>query len=84
MRLADRSTVTDDQGAGYQFSTSLGGGWPGHEWAGVVELSPAPPPAIRWLDVSAAPGEPVTRVGLGTPPGGAPQITVTPAAVQPG
>jgi hypothetical protein len=84
VRLADRSTVTDDQGARYQLSTSLGGGWPGHEWAGVIELSPAPPPQIRWLDVSLAPGEPVTRVGLGTPPGGPPEITVTPGDVSPG
>ena len=36
VRLAHRSAVTDDRGAGDQFSTSLGGGWPatsGRAWS---------------------------------------------------
>jgi len=59
MRQALRQlTATDDQGASYQLRFGGGSG------TGTLELRPDPPPAIRWLDVIAAPGAPRIRVGL--------------------
>ncbi len=80
---AGRSTVVDDQGTGYQLRSSIGGGWPGHEWSGPLDLYPAPPPDIRWLDVSTAPGEPPARIDLDIQPA-QPPVTVTPATASPG
>jgi hypothetical protein len=54
-----RLTATDDQGASYQLRLGAGSG------TGALELQPDPPPAIRWLDVIAAPGAPGIRVDLG-------------------
>jgi len=51
-------TATDDQGARYQLRFQGGSG------TGALELRPDPPPAIRWLDVIAAPGAPGIRVDL--------------------
>jgi hypothetical protein len=81
--LADRSTVVDDQGAGYQLRSSIGGGWPGHEWSGILDLYPAPPPDIRWLDLSTVPGAPAVRIDLDIQPT-QPHMTMTPATVSPG
>jgi hypothetical protein len=81
--VADRAAVVDDQGTGYQLRSSIGGGWPGHEWSGLLDLYPAPPPDVRWLDLSPAPGEPATRIDLDLQPAQAP-MTVTPATVSPG
>jgi hypothetical protein len=79
---AGQFTAVDDQGAGYQFGVSLG---PLRtEWSGVLDLHPSPPPEIRWLDLSPAPGEPATRIQLSSAPASRPEITVTPAAVEPG
>jgi hypothetical protein len=83
--LAHRFTAVDDQGTSYRFSA--GAGPARAEWSGVLDLRPNPPPEIRWLDLSTAPGEPPTRIDLNsrparpTPP---PEITVTPTAVSPG
>jgi hypothetical protein len=82
---ADQFTAVDDQGTSYQLSAGLGGGRA--EWSGMLDLHPDPPQEIRWLDLSAPPGEPATRIDLTSqqarpvPP---PDITVTPAAVSPG
>ena len=83
--LADQFTAVDDRGTSYQFSASLG---PARaEWSGVLDLVPNPPQEIRWLDLSATPGEPATRIELNSRqarPAPPPEITVTPAAVSPG
>jgi hypothetical protein len=79
---AGQFTAVDDQGIGYQFGVSVG---PIHtEWSGQLQLHPGPPHGIRWLDLSPAPGEPATRIELGSAPASPPEITVTPAAVEPG
>jgi hypothetical protein len=51
-------TAVDDQGARYQFM--LIGGFR----TAVLELVPAPPYAIRWLDLLTASGEPAFRINL--------------------
>ncbi len=45
-------TATDDQGATYLLSFQTG------NRTGVIELAPAPPQEIRWLDLTTVPGEP--------------------------
>jgi hypothetical protein len=79
---AGQFTAVDDQGTGYQFGVSVGS----HrtEWSGQLELHPNPPQGIRWLDLSPTPGEPATRIQLSSAPASPPEITVTPAAVEPG
>src|SRR5690349_17632576 len=79
---AGQFTAVDDQGTGYQFGVSVGS----HrtEWSGVLDLHPSPPQGIRWLDLSPTPGEPATRIELSSAPASRPEITVTPAAVEPG
>jgi hypothetical protein len=80
--LAHKFTAVDDQGTSYQFSASPG---PARvEWSGVLDLRPNPPPEIRWLDLSTAPGEPPTRIDLDSRPAPSPEITVTPTDVSPG
>jgi hypothetical protein len=85
LKLARQLTAVDDQSTSYQVSASLG---PTHsEWSGVLDLHPNPPPEVRWLDLSTAPGEPATRIDLNarpTRPASPPDITVAPAAASPG
>lgn len=50
-----RFTAADDRGTSYQL------GFMGQSGVGVLELSPAPPHAIRWLDLTTFPGEPAIR-----------------------
>jgi hypothetical protein len=79
---AGQFTAVDDQGTGYQFGVSVR---PHRtEWSGELNLHPSPPPGIRWLDLSSTPGEPGTRIELSSAPVLLPEITVTPAAVEPG
>jgi hypothetical protein len=79
---AGRFTAVDDQGTGYQFGVSPG---PSRtEWSGVLDLRTSPPQGIRWLDLSPTPGGPATRIDLTSQPASPPEITVTPAAVEPG
>jgi hypothetical protein len=79
---AGKFTAVDDQGTSYQFGVSLG---PLRtEWSGVLDLHPSPPQEIRWLDLSTTPGGPATRIDLSSQPAPPPEITVTPAAVEPG
>jgi hypothetical protein len=80
--LAPKFTAVDDQGTSYQFSASPGP--PRVEWSGVLDLHPNPPPEIRWLDLSTAPGEPPARIDLDSRPAPSPEITVTPTDVSPG
>ena len=51
--------------------------------SGVLDLSPDPQHAIRWLDLRVAPGGPATRIGL-EQRSPAPDITVTTTTASPG
>jgi hypothetical protein len=67
-------TVTDDHGAVYELDFTHAGG---AELTSQVNLRPAPPDGIRWLEVAAPPG-PAVRVNLdpaSAPPGGAPEVS---------
>lgn len=63
-------TAVDDHGARYQTELRRG------HAAALLVLRPDPPPHIRWLDLTTAPGEPATRVDL-DPQIPAPDLTVT-------
>jgi hypothetical protein len=75
-------TAADDQGAGYilDFSSRLTGS---AVITGVLDLSPDPRHAIRWLDLRTAPGAPATRLSL-EQRSPSPDITVTKTTVSPG
>ena len=69
-----RFTVTDDRGSRYELDFTHGGG---SEWISEINLHPAPPDDIRWLEV-AAPPSPAVRVDLtpaGGPAGGEPEVS---------
>ena len=70
-------TAADDRGIRHQIS------WRGEMAPRELALRPDPPHQIRWLDLSAAAGEPATRIDL-TPQIPAPDITVTQHAHSPG
>ena len=70
-------TAADDRGVSYQIS------WRGEMAPRELALRPDPPHQIRWLDLSAAAGEPATRIDL-NPQIPALDITVTPHAHSPG
>jgi hypothetical protein len=57
-------TAADDQGGTYGMHFS-GGGAEGY-WKGLLHITPVPPPAVRWLDVSLPGAEPV-RLRLDAP-----------------
>jgi len=59
-------SAVDDRGATYRADFSGGGGGSG-EWDGRLQLSPAPPPGVRWLDMTV-PGAPAIRVQLDAAP----------------
>jgi hypothetical protein len=63
--LSDISAV-DDRGGAYRAGFSSGGGGAG-EWDARLQLSPAPPPGVRWLDMTV-PGAPAVRVRLDATP----------------
>ena len=75
-----RFAAADDLGTTYQLSGRTGSP------AGLLEVQPDPPEAIRWLDLTPVPGEPAIRVDLARPdPGGSvPAITVTRKAASAG
>jgi len=80
-----RFTATDDRGTTYHLGSAarpVGR----HLWYGVLDLRPDPPPGIRWLDLSPAPGEPPTRISLDPagPAGPAPDVTMTQTTASPG
>ena len=67
-------TVTDDRGSAYELDFTHAGG---PELTSQINLHPAPPDGIRWLEVAALPG-PAVRVNLdpaGGPPGGDPKVS---------
>jgi len=66
-------TVTDDRGSAYELGFTHADG---SEWASQINLHPAPPDGIRWLEVAAPPGPPV-RVNLdpASGPGGEPEVS---------
>jgi hypothetical protein len=72
-------TVTDDQGSAYELDVTYADGSDG---VSQINLHPAPPDGIRWLEVAAPPG-PAVRVNLhpadgppsGEPVGRAPEIS---------
>ena len=53
-------TVTDDRGSRYELDFTPGDG---PEWTSEINLRPAPPDDVRWLDV-AAPLSPAVRIDL--------------------
>jgi hypothetical protein len=70
----DLFTVTDDRGSAYELDFTHADGF---EWISQLDLHPAPPDGIRWLDVAAPPG-PAVRVNLNPasgPPGGEPEVS---------
>jgi hypothetical protein len=67
-------TVTDDRGSAYELDCTHADG---SEWISQLNLHPAPPDGIRWLEVAAPPG-PAVRVNLNRasgPPGGEPEVS---------
>jgi hypothetical protein len=65
-------TVTDDRGSAYKLDFTHADG---PEWISQINLHPAPPDGIRWLEVAAPPG-PAVRVNLNPasgPPGSGPE-----------
>ena len=54
----DLFTVTDDRGSAYELDFTHADG---SEWISQINLRPAPPDGIRWLEVAAPPG-PAVRV----------------------
>lgn len=70
-------TAADDQGVSYQVS------WRGEMAPRELQLKPDPPHQIRWLDLTAIPGEPATRIDL-NPQVTVPDVTVTRSAHNPG
>jgi hypothetical protein len=67
-------TVTDDRGAAYELAFTHAGD---SELPSQINLHPAPPDGIRWLEVAAPPG-PAVRVNLDPasgPPGGEPEVS---------
>jgi hypothetical protein len=71
------ATAADDRGASYQVR------WRGEMAPRELELHPGPAHQIRWLDLTAAAGEPAIRIDLTRQPP-VPDITVTPQAHSPG
>lgn len=63
--ILNSCAAADDHGGTYGMHFS-GGGGEGH-WRGLLQITPVPPPAVRWLDVSLPGAEPV-RLRLDAPP----------------
>ena len=76
-------TARDDHGTGYQMGFSGRRGLRPTELAGEITLDPAPPPGIRWLDLTTTPGGPAVRIDLNRPPGDV-GVTVRQAGTSPG
>jgi hypothetical protein len=58
----DRLIAADDHGAAYQVRASRGR-WGGATWSRMFDVSPLPPPGIRWLDITVPSRTPI-RVDL--------------------
>jgi hypothetical protein len=73
------AAAADDRGVSYQVA------WAGEMAPRELLLRPDPPHQIRWLDLTAAAGEPATRIDLDPHnPAPAPEVTVTRHAHSPG
>jgi hypothetical protein len=59
--LLSRLSMTDDTGTVYRLRFT--GSTRRHSYTGHLRLSPAPPPGVRWVEISP-PGGPATRVSL--------------------
>jgi hypothetical protein len=68
----DRLTAADDHGAAYQVRASHGG-WGGTTWSRMFDVSPLPPPGIRWLDITMPSRTPI-RVDLASAGPSPPQV----------
>ncbi|HEY1322245.1 MAG TPA: sigma factor-like helix-turn-helix DNA-binding protein, partial [Streptosporangiaceae bacterium] len=81
-----RFTATDDLGTSYRMGFRGRRGQRPTELAGEVTLDPAPPPGIRWLELTTVPGEPPARIGLnpGNTQAGGAGVTVREAGTSPG
>jgi hypothetical protein len=79
-------TARDDNGRSYGMGFRGRRGRRATELAGEITLDPGPPPGIRWLELTTAPGGPAVRIGLNPgngPPDGA-GVTVRGAGTSPG
>ncbi len=74
-------TAADDRGTAYRVTFSGGGA--GLQWEGELNIEPAPPPAARWLELTAGDGIPPLRIDLTAPPPPV-AVTVQPQDSQPG
>jgi hypothetical protein len=77
-------TATDDLGTSYRIGFP-DGTWAGSTWTGTISLHPAPPPAVRRLEISS-PNGPVLRASLSANSAGhlAPVLTLEPVEESPG
>ena len=76
-------TATDDRGTRYLMGFSGRGERRPSELTGQLTLQPDPPSGIRWLDLTATPGEPAVRIDLDRLPDGT-EMTAGPATTSPG
>ena len=77
-------TATDDLGTSYRIGFP-DGIWAGSTWTGTISLHPAPPAAVRRLEISS-PNGPVLRASLSAAPAGhlAPVLALEPVEESPG
>jgi hypothetical protein len=77
-------TATDDLGTSYRIGFP-DGTWAGSTWTGTISLHPAPPLAVRRLEISS-PNGPVLRADLSAAPAGhlAPVLALEPVGESPG
>ena len=77
-------TATDDLGTSYRIGFP-DGTWAGSTWTGTISLHPAPPAAVRRLEISS-PNGPVLRASLSASPAGhlAPVLTLEEVEESPG
>ena len=59
----ETATARDDRGTGYQ--VMVYGGGDGSHWTGRLDLEPAPPAGVKWLDLAI--GDASVRIDLTTP-----------------
>jgi len=77
-------TASDDRGTSYRIGFP-DGSWAGSTWIGTISLHPAPPPAVRRLEI-VSPNGPVLRADLTAAPAGllAPVLAIEPVPESPG
>jgi len=75
-------TATDDYGGSY--GMGLHGSGPGGPGGWILRLHPDPPRDLRWLDLTATPGEPAVRIDVAAAGEPDSEVTVRPAGTSPG